>query len=152
MLVPTRNYSNPVYRYGFQGQEKDNEIKGIGNSVNYKFRMHSPRVGRFFAVGSLAGKYPWYTPYQFSGNKVIAFVELEGLEEIALPRIGPVALPRTIFTIPRSPTIPIPVPPIVFEPMANSIPVHPGTPTMPLNYESNIDWNNPPSSPDDLGE
>ncbi len=30
MLVPTRNYSNPVYRYGFQGQEKDNEIKDIG--------------------------------------------------------------------------------------------------------------------------
>ena len=22
MLVPTHNYSNPVYRYGFQGQEK----------------------------------------------------------------------------------------------------------------------------------
>ncbi len=29
----------------------------------------------------LAGKYPWYTPYQFSGNKVIQAVELEGLEE-----------------------------------------------------------------------
>jgi len=30
MLVPKCNYSNPVYRYGFQGQEKDDEIKGIG--------------------------------------------------------------------------------------------------------------------------
>ncbi len=29
MLVPTHNYSNPVYRYGFQGQEKDNEIKSL---------------------------------------------------------------------------------------------------------------------------
>ena len=84
MLVPKCNYSNPVYRYGFQGQEKDNEIKGIGNSINYKFRMHDPRVGRFFAVDPLAGKYPWYTPYQFSGNKVIAFVELEGLEEFTI--------------------------------------------------------------------
>jgi len=35
MLVPTRNYSNPVYRYGFQGQEKDDEIKGVGNAINY---------------------------------------------------------------------------------------------------------------------
>ncbi len=80
MLVPKCNYSNPVYRYGFQGQEKDNEIKGIGNSVNYKFRMYSPRVGRFFAVDPLTKKYPWYTPYQFSGNQVTISRELEGLE------------------------------------------------------------------------
>lgn len=30
----------------------------------------------------LTKKYPWYTPYSFSGNKVIAFVEFEGLEEV----------------------------------------------------------------------
>jgi len=81
MLVPQRNYSSPSYRYGFQGQEKDDEIKGNGNSLNYKFRMHDPRIGRFFAMDPLAKKYPWYTPYQFSGNKVIHMVELEGLEE-----------------------------------------------------------------------
>ena len=81
MTVPNRNYSSPSYRYGFQGQEKDDEIKGNGNSINYKYRMHDPRVGRFFAVDPLTHKYPWYTPYSFSGNKVIQFVELEGLEE-----------------------------------------------------------------------
>jgi len=43
--------------------------------------MHDPRIGRFFAVDPLTAKYPWYTPYQFSGNKVIDHVELEGLEE-----------------------------------------------------------------------
>ena len=69
------------YRYGFQGQERDDEVKGEGNSVNYKYRMHDPRIGRFFAIDPLAGKYPWYTPYQFSGNKVIHMIELEGLEE-----------------------------------------------------------------------
>jgi RHS repeat-associated protein len=81
MLVPNRNFSSPSYRYGFQGQEKDDEIKGNGNSINYKFRMHDPRVGRFFAVDPLTAKYPHYTPYSFSGNKVIAWAELEGLEE-----------------------------------------------------------------------
>ena len=71
-----------AYRYGFQGQELDDEVgKGHGNSINYKYRMHDPRVGRFFAVDPLTAKYPWYTPYQFSGNKVINAVELEGLEE-----------------------------------------------------------------------
>ncbi len=62
-------------------REKDDEIKGRGNSLNYKYRMHDPRIGRFFAVDPLAKKYPWYTPYSFSGNKVIHAVELEGLEE-----------------------------------------------------------------------
>ncbi len=59
----------------------DDEVKGEGNSINYKFRMHDPRVGRFFAVDPLTYKYPWYSPYQFSGNKVIQFIELEGKEE-----------------------------------------------------------------------
>lgn len=69
------------YRYGFQNQEVDPEIKGEGNSVNFKYRMHDPRIGRFFAVDPLSNEYPWYSPYTFSGNKVIAWGELEGLEE-----------------------------------------------------------------------
>ncbi len=81
MLLPNRHGNSGEYRYGFQGQEKDNEIKGEGNSLNYKYRMHDPRVGRFFAVDPLEMEYPHYTPYQFSGNKVIHAVELEGLEE-----------------------------------------------------------------------
>jgi RHS repeat-associated protein len=81
MLVPNRFESVEGYRYGFQGQEKDDEIKGEGNSLNYTFRMHDPRAGRFFAVDPLTKKYPHYTPYSFSGNKVISSVELEGLED-----------------------------------------------------------------------
>ena len=79
--MPGRKGNTPDYRYGFQGQEMDNEIKGEGNSINYKYRMHDPRVGRFFAVDPLSPEYPHYSPYSFGGNKVIRFVELEGLEE-----------------------------------------------------------------------
>ena len=81
MLLPGRHANTADYRYGFQGQEMDNEIKGEGNSLNYTFRMHDPRVGRFFAVDPLTAKYPHYSPYSFSGNKVIHRVELEGLED-----------------------------------------------------------------------
>jgi RHS repeat-associated protein len=81
MLIPNRYGNSPAYRYGFQGQEKDDEIKGEGNSLNYTFRMHDPRVGRFFAVDPLTSKYPHYSPYQFSGNRLIDAIELEGLEE-----------------------------------------------------------------------
>jgi RHS repeat-associated protein len=80
MLVPNRHGSSNSYRYGFQGQEKDDELKGEGNSLNYTFRMHDPRVGRFFATDPLEAIYPFYSPYQFSGNRLIDMIELEGLE------------------------------------------------------------------------
>ena len=80
MLLPNRHESTNAYRYGFQGQEKDDEIKGEGNSLNYKYRMHDPRIGRFFAVDPLTAEYPQWSPYSFSGNQVIHTVELEGLE------------------------------------------------------------------------
>ncbi|MDF3026939.1 MAG: hypothetical protein K0S23_1246 [Fluviicola sp.] len=79
-LLAGRHGNDNTYRYGFQGQERDDEIKGAGNSLNYEYRMHDPRIGRFFAIDPLAGKYPYWTPYAFSGNQVIHTVELEGLE------------------------------------------------------------------------
>lgn len=77
--MPGRN-GGVGYRYGFQNQEKDDEIKGNGNSINYKYRMHDSRLGRFFTVDPLMSDYPQWTPYAFSGNQVIHMVELEGLE------------------------------------------------------------------------
>ncbi len=78
--MPNRHFNTSDYRYGFQGQELDNEIKGEGNSINYKYRMHDPRVGRFFATDPLSYKYPMLSEYQFSANTPIMAVELEGLE------------------------------------------------------------------------
>jgi RHS repeat-associated protein len=75
-----RNYNTEKYRYSFQNQEHDDEIKGRGNSINYTFRMHDPRLGRFFAVDPLAGEFPWNSSYAFSENVVINAVELEGRE------------------------------------------------------------------------
>lgn len=46
MVMPNRNFSDEGYRYGFQGQEKDDEIKGEGNSYDFGARMYDPRVGR----------------------------------------------------------------------------------------------------------
>ncbi len=68
------------YRFGFQGQEMDDEVKGEGNSMNYSYRMHDSRVGRFFAVDPLAVSYSELSTYQFSGNRLNDAIELEGLE------------------------------------------------------------------------
>ena len=75
-------YDAGCYRYSFQGQESDDEVKGKGNSVNYKYRMHDPRIGRFFAMDPLAAKYPYNSPYAFSENRLIDAFELEGLESV----------------------------------------------------------------------
>jgi RHS repeat-associated protein len=82
MLVPNRHGTtlSNGYRYGFQSQEQDNELKGEGNSLNYTFRMHDPRVGRFFAVDPLFREYPHNSVYAFSENRVIDGIDLEGLE------------------------------------------------------------------------
>ncbi|MDH5379445.1 MAG: hypothetical protein OEW75_01250 [Cyclobacteriaceae bacterium] len=63
-------------RLGFQGQEEDSEL----GYVNYKYRMHDPKIGRFFSVDPLASKYPYNSPYAFSENRVIDGVEIDGLE------------------------------------------------------------------------
>ncbi len=82
MLMPGRHDELPgrTYAYGFQGQERDDEVKGAGNAINFKFRMHDPRLGRFFAVDPLAAKYPWNSTYAFAENRVIDGVDLEGAE------------------------------------------------------------------------
>jgi RHS repeat-associated protein len=70
-----------AYRFTFQGQEKDNEIHDVdGSMLAFEYRMHDARVGRFLSIDPLAAKYPWNAPYAFAENKVIQFIELEGLE------------------------------------------------------------------------
>ena len=80
MLVPNRHSSSDSYRYGFQGQEKDDEIKGEGNSLDFEFRMFDSRLGKFLSLDPLTKSYPWNSPYAFSENRVIDGIDLEGKE------------------------------------------------------------------------
>jgi RHS repeat-associated protein len=80
MTMPGRKF-NGGYRYGFNGKEEDDEVKGEGNQYDYGFRIYDPRLVRFLSVDPLFQSYPWYTPYQFAGNKPIMCIDLDGLEE-----------------------------------------------------------------------
>lgn len=42
--------------------------------------MHNPAIARFFAVDPMFKEYPYYSPYAFSGNRVLDAIELEGLQ------------------------------------------------------------------------
>jgi len=97
MQVPRRFDSLEDYRYGFQGQEKDDEVKGEGNSLNYTFRMHDARVGRFLSLDPLSKTYPWNSPYAFSENRVIDGLELEGLEYISIHHFTNGSVGKTEF-------------------------------------------------------
>jgi RHS repeat-associated protein len=66
-----------AYRYGFQGQERDDEVKCEGNSYNYTFRMYDNRLGKFFVVDLLEKAFHRNSPYAFSENRVIDGFELE---------------------------------------------------------------------------
>lgn len=58
----------------------DNEIKGVGNSYAFEYRIHDPRLGRFLSVDPLEKEYPWNSPYAFAENRVIDGKDLEGKE------------------------------------------------------------------------
>jgi hypothetical protein len=59
-------------------------VKGNGNSINFKFRMHDPRIGRFLSIDPLEPDYPWNSPYAFSENRVIDGIDLEGAEFMSI--------------------------------------------------------------------
>ncbi|WP_217604394.1 RHS repeat-associated core domain-containing protein [Chitinophaga sp. GbtcB8] len=80
-LMPGRNYhAGDKYRYGFNGKENDNEVKGEGNQQDYGMRVYDPRIGRFLSVDPITNQYPELTPYQFASNRPIDGIDLDGLE------------------------------------------------------------------------
>jgi len=75
-----RKYDADDYRFGFNGKENDNEIKGDGNQQVYGMRMYDPRLGKFLSVDPITNKYPMLTPYQFASNTPIQAIDIDGLE------------------------------------------------------------------------
>ncbi|HBG69515.1 MAG TPA: hypothetical protein DDX57_01865 [Bacteroidales bacterium] len=71
------------HSFGFNGQEADNEIKGTGNSLEFKYRIYDSRLGKFLSVDPLAPEYPWNSTYAFAENDVIRCIDLEGAEKYA---------------------------------------------------------------------
>ena len=81
-------------RYGFNGKEKDNEIKGNGNSYSFTFRIYDPRFGRFLSVDPIAASFPWLSPYQFAGDNPILNLDIEGLEPHSVHKVKMRTKPR----------------------------------------------------------
>jgi RHS repeat-associated protein len=82
MLMPGRKYSSSsLYRYGFNGKENDNEVKGEDNQQDYGLRVYDPRLVRFLSVDPLGAEYPWNSSYAFAEGDVIRSIDLDGAEK-----------------------------------------------------------------------
>jgi len=64
-------------RYKYNGKERDEET-GL---YAYGMRYYAAWICRFVSVDPLQFEYPYYTPYQYAGNKPISYIDLDGGEE-----------------------------------------------------------------------
>src|SRR5690554_2541314 len=69
-----------AYRYGFNSMERDNEIKGKGNSYDFGARMYDSRLGRWLALDALSQKFPSESHYSSFRNSPILYVDKDGNE------------------------------------------------------------------------
>jgi RHS repeat-associated protein len=76
MLVPNRHGSSSAYRYGFNGMEKDDELKGEGNSYTTEFRQYDPRIGRWFSTDPVYKEF--ISPYNAFSNIPTIMVDPRG--------------------------------------------------------------------------
>lgn len=68
-----------AYRYGFNGMEKDDEIKNLeGSSYDFGARMYDPRIGRFLSRDPKASSYTFMSPYCFAANNPIYLIDENG--------------------------------------------------------------------------
>ena len=79
VLLKERTVESDFFRLGFNGKEMDKELSN-GNQYDYGFRIYNANLSKFLSVDPLAKSYPWYTPYQFAGNKPIVAIDIDGLE------------------------------------------------------------------------
>ncbi len=68
------------YRYGFQGQEKDDQVSGKGNSYTAEFWQYSPRLGRRWNIDPVIKEYE--SPYAAFENNSIWFIDYDGKDGI----------------------------------------------------------------------
>ncbi|MDW8274087.1 MAG: RHS repeat-associated core domain-containing protein [Chitinophagales bacterium] len=78
MVMPGRSYNSGEYRFGFNGQEKDDEVKGNGNSYDFGARLYDARLGRWWSVDKKQNLYVPISTYVFVLNNPIIFIDKDG--------------------------------------------------------------------------
>jgi RHS repeat-associated protein len=82
MPMPGRTFKSDRYRFGFNGMEKDDEVKGKGNSLDFGARIYDSRLGRWLSTDPLEKQFPSESPYSFAGNNPIYYIDKDGKKKI----------------------------------------------------------------------
>jgi RHS repeat-associated protein len=76
MQMVGRNGSTGDYRYGFQGSEMDNEIRGVGNSYTTSFRQLDVRLARWLSIDPVVKSHE--SPCAWNTNNPISYIDITG--------------------------------------------------------------------------
>jgi RHS repeat-associated protein len=82
MIMPQRSTSSGSYRYGFNGKENDNEVKGSGNQLNFGNRIYDSRLGRYLSIDPLYAKHADMAPYHHASNNPVNRIDPDGNDDI----------------------------------------------------------------------
>ncbi|GIV35517.1 MAG: hypothetical protein KatS3mg031_3052 [Chitinophagales bacterium] len=83
-VMEGREYNLAAYRFGFVGHERDNEIKGLGNSYYFGSRIFDTQLGRWLSVDVLQARYPGYSLYHYGYCNPIIVLDPNGKENIVV--------------------------------------------------------------------
>jgi len=79
MMMPDRQWyagsDSTIAVNGFNGMRKDDEISGVGNSLDFGARIYDSRLGRWLSLDPLQSKYPSLSSYCFAANNPILFID-----------------------------------------------------------------------------
>ena len=67
-----------VWEFAFNAKENDNEVKGLGNSVDFGDRIYDPRKGGWSSIDKKVDQYPSVNPYCFALNTPIQAIDPNG--------------------------------------------------------------------------
>ncbi|MBI2967012.1 MAG: hypothetical protein HYY40_04270, partial [Bacteroidetes bacterium] len=79
-LLPERNHSTADYRFGFNGQEKTDEISGSGNHYTADYWEYDSRTIKRWNRDKV--NKPWESPYAAFSNNPIWFIDPFGLDTV----------------------------------------------------------------------
>jgi RHS repeat-associated protein len=66
------------YRFGFQGQEGDDQIKGDGNSYDFGARIYDSRLGRWLSPDDFEPSYPALSSFVSMNNSPLFLIDNNG--------------------------------------------------------------------------
>jgi RHS repeat-associated protein len=76
--IPTLTWEDTDARFGFQGQTRDDEIAGKGNSLNTLFRQNNTQTGVWLSIDPEVDKFPARSPYVLYGCNPVLMVDPRG--------------------------------------------------------------------------